>query len=247
MSSRSLWPPVSAKTIDLERLSRMPPPSPVLATLAPMDAEIVGPASSADSVVLAEPAAQSVVEPFDAGPPTITHQPGLLRRIVRIVISATDWLFGAAALIVGLSFLSTYPLFQMLRLGYLLEASGRIARTGRLRDGFVGVRKASRLGSIVFGTWLVLLPLRFVSTMAMSANLIQSDSRAARGWSAALVALTALTVAHIVGACWRGGRLRHFLWPRPVRLFKSLFRKGAYTETRDAVLQFVAGLRLQHY
>lgn len=225
----------------------MPPPSPVLATLAPMDAEIVGPASSADSVVLAEPAAQSVVEPFDAGPPTITHQPGLLRRIVRIVISATDWLFGAAALIVGLSFLSTYPLLQMLSLGYLLEASGRIARTGRLRDGFVGVRKASRLGSIVFGTWLVLLPLRFVSTMAMSANLIQSDSRAARGWSAALVALTALTVAHIVGACWRGGRLRHFLWPRPVRLFKSLFCRGAYSEARDAVWHFIIGLRLHYY
>lgn len=165
----------------------------------------------------------------------------------RLLTATLDWLFGAAALIVGLSFLATYPFLQMLSLGYLLEASGRIARTGRLRDGFVGVRKASRLGSMVFGVWLVLLPLRFVSTLATSARLIDADSRAAHGWAAALWVATALAVAHILGACWRGGRLRHFLWPRPLRALQAICRRGAYTNTRDAVWDFITSLRLPYY
>ncbi|OYV88644.1 MAG: hypothetical protein B7Z73_08125, partial [Planctomycetia bacterium 21-64-5] len=205
----------------------------------PLDAEVIDTVEAVDGAV----ATESVERPAAIDEPQV----GFIRKVARLVVSGTDWLFGAAALIVGLALLASYPVLQMLSLGYLLEVSGRIARTGRLRDGFIGVRKAARLGSIVFGTWLTLLPLRFVSSMAASAALVDPESRAARGWSTALLVLTVLAVAHIVGACWRGGRLRHFLWPRPVRLLKSLFRKGAYTETRDAVLQFVAGLRLQHY
>ena len=167
--------------------------------------------------------------------------------IVTAVGSAVEWFFGAASLIVALSFLATYPLLQMLSLGYLLEASGRVARTGRLRDGFVGVRKAARLGSIFFGVWLVLWPLRFTSLMADAARLIEPGSPADRGWSLALTVLTVLTVAHVIGACWRGGRLRHFLWPRPIRLVRDLFQRGAYARTRDAVWHFVVGLRLPYY
>ena len=50
--------------------------------------------------------------------------------------------------------LAAIPIVQFLSLGYLLEAGGRIARTGRFRDGFIGVRTAARVGSIVLGTWI---------------------------------------------------------------------------------------------
>ncbi|HVA45748.1 MAG TPA: hypothetical protein VNH11_05115 [Pirellulales bacterium] len=213
--------------------------TPIAAADVPHYAEVIDTVDAAGGAVVAE----SVDRPAAFDEPQV----GFVRKVARLTVSATDWLFGAATLIVGLALLASYPVLQMLSLGYLLQVSGRIARTGRLRDGFIGVRKAARLGSIAFGTWLVLLPLRFVSSMAASATLIDPESRAARGWSMALIVLTVLAVAHIVSACWRGGRLRHFLWPRPVRLLKSLRRKGAYTETRDAVLQFVAGLQLRHY
>jgi hypothetical protein len=215
--------------------------TPVLATEAPLDTEVIGVGLA---VVPAELAGEGIAT---AERSRMAWLRGLAGRIVRGILSTTDWLFGAAALTVGLSFLATYPLLQMLSLGYLLEASGRIARSGRLRDGFVGVRKASRLGSIAFGTWAVLLPLRFVSSLATSARLIDPDSRAARGWSMALVVLTVLAVAHIVGACWRGGRLRHFLWPRPIRLAKSMLRRGGYSKARDAVWSFLVGMRLPYY
>ncbi|HEV3344232.1 MAG TPA: hypothetical protein VG125_27905 [Pirellulales bacterium] len=218
--------------------------APVLATEAPLDAEIVG--EGLPGHVIQAEFADKGGEPI-SGPSLAARLGGFVWRTVRLILSATDWLFGVAALIVGLSFLATYPLLQMLSLGYLLEVSGRIYRTGRLRDGFVGVRKASRVGSIVFGTWAVLLPLRYVSSVAASARLIDPDSRAARGWAIGLVVLTVLAVAHIVSACWRGGRLRNFLWPRPIRLVKSIFRGGAYTEARDAAWDFIVGLRLPYY
>ena len=83
----------------------------------------------------------------------------------RAVASASDWVFGAVALTLGLSVLAATPVAQFLSFGYLLEAGGRVARSGRLRDGFVGIRKASRLGSIVVGVYLF-GPAATVSSLA---------------------------------------------------------------------------------
>ena len=179
--------------------------------------------------------------------PQLVDERGRWRRLRDAIGSAAEWLFGAASLVLVLSFLATYPVLQMLSLGYLLEASGRIARSGRLRDGFVGVRKAARVGGIFFGVWLMLLPLRFASLMASSARLIEPGSAADRGWSLALAVLTALVAIHIVGACCRGGKLRHFFWPAPIRLMRLLRERGAYARARDAVCDFTASLRLPYY
>ena len=85
------------------------------------------------------------------------------------VCSAGEWLFGLASVLVALAFLAAVPIVQFLSLGYLLEVSGRVARTGRLRSGFVGFHLAARVGSIVLGTWLLLWPLRLLSDFWYSA------------------------------------------------------------------------------
>ncbi len=213
------------------------------------------------------------------------------------VCAVLEWLFGVFSLLVGLAVLATIPIVQFLSLGYLLEASGRVARSGRIRDGFVGVGKAARVGSLVLGTWLMLLPLRFVSEMWYSAYLIDAESRVTGAWRVGLVVLTVLMVAHILLAWYCGGRLRHFFWPllapplfgmwlirgviasellRPVVkpvigsisprlladvtrvppltawfppaiLLAGILRGRMYREARDAVWDFVIGLRLPHY
>ncbi len=193
-----------------------------------------------------QPAQQTV---GSAGP---VHVPGALpvgplRRAASQVGSALEWLLGGVSVVLFLALLATYPLLQMLSLGYLLEAGGRVARSGRLRDGLIGYRKAARLGSVLLGVWLLLLPLRLVSSLAESARLIESGSRADRGWSTALLVLTCLVIVHAIGACWRGGKLRHFLWPAPLKLAREITRGGAYGRARDAVCQFVAELHLPHY
>lgn len=163
--------------------------------------------------------------------------------------SASDWVFGVVALTIGLSILSATPIAQFLAFGYLLEASGRVARTGRLRDGLVGVRKASQVGSMVIGFWLFWLPLQLASSLAISAQLVDPDGFAARGWKAGLIILTAAVVIHLLAAAARGGRIRHFLIPfgNPFWIIRRLRQGGAYSSARDAVWQFVAGLRLPYY
>jgi hypothetical protein len=169
-------------------------------------------------------------------------------RVWRELCSASAWLFGALVLLGGLSFLAALPLLQFLSLGYLLEAGARVARTGRLREGFIGVRLAARAGGIALGIWLMLLPLRFLSGLWVSAQLIDPDGLVARSWKVTLTAATAFMVVHIIAACSRGGRLRYFFWPfNLIWLVRRCWRGGYYREARDAVWTFVTALRLPHY
>jgi hypothetical protein len=169
-------------------------------------------------------------------------------RCVRAVGSVLEWLFGVAVLMVTLAALAALPVLQFLSLGYLLEAGGRIARTGRLRDGFIGVCLAARLGGIVVGSWLMLLPSRFVASLAYSAQIIDPDGPMAARWRIGLFVLIALTAVHIGLACAHGGRLRYFFWPfNFVWVLLRIVRGGYYTEARDAVWDTVMALRLPYY
>jgi len=127
--------------------------------------------------------------------------------------SGIEWLFGLASVIAGLALLASIPIAQFLSLGYLLEVSGRITRTGRLREGFIGVRPAARLGSILLGTWLMLWPIRLVSSYWRDAYLIDPNSGLTAAWRIGLLIFTAVMVGHILLAWSCGGKIRHFFWP----------------------------------
>lgn len=222
------------------------PPSLKSPTTAVAQARELG---SPEGLLAEEPIVATIFDVRESAEPVVAvvvDERSFLRRVWSALCSAAEWLFGLASLLVALAVLAPLPILQFLSLGYFLEASGRIARTGRFSSGFVGVRKAARVGSLVFGAWLMLLPLRFVSSMAARARLIELGSPADRNWSMALWILTVLIVAHILGACWRGGKLRHFLWPRPIKLVKQIFAPGAYATARDHVWDFVVGLHLPH-
>jgi hypothetical protein len=174
---------------------------------------------------------------------------GLVRRVAGGIASSTEWLFGLVTLVVGLSVLAALPLLQFLSLGYFLESSARVARSGRLRDGFVGVRRAARVGGVVLGTLISLVPLWLVGSYARSAALIDPGGAVAHRLRNALWIVIGLTFLQIAIAMARGGRLRHFLWPpgAPSWLARSLKRGGLYTEARDGFWNFFAALRLPYY
>jgi hypothetical protein len=165
----------------------------------------------------------------------------VIGRIIRGGFWTAVWLLGAVSLMVGLAVLAALPVLQFLSLGYLLESGGRIARTGRIRDGFIGVYRAALLGVIVLGSWLLLLPVRIVTGFAQSAQIIDPGGRAAIGWRIGLFALIgaiALLFALIfVAAVFVNARFRRNDQPR----------RGYYAEARDAVWDLVVSLRLPYY
>ena len=169
-------------------------------------------------------------------------------RAFYFVTSVIEWCFGVVSLFVGLAVLAAIPVVQFLSLGYMLEAGGRVARTGRLRDGFIGVRLAGRLGGVVLGIWLLLLPVRFVSDLTVSASIIEPGSRIAMMWRVGLFVLIGVTAFHILTVCARGGKLRYFVWPfNFVTVGRRVLRGGYYTQSRDAVWDTVMSLRLPYY
>lgn len=166
---------------------------------------------------------------------------------LRGVASAAQWCFGAVSLIAGLAVLATIPVLQLMSLGYLLEVSGRVTRSGRLREAFVGVGKAARIGGWVLGSWLLLLPLRIVSSLWYDAQQIDPGGPVTAKWRAGLLILALLTVGQLLWAWYRGGQLRHFFWPAPLLLFQCLRSGFRYRETRDRLWHFFVSLRLPYY
>jgi len=149
-----------------------------------------------------------------------------------------DWLVGVLSLIVGLAVLGTIPLLNFACLGYLLEVTGRVGRTGKLRAGFIGVWAAGRIGSIALGSFVCLLPLRFSWSLVVEGRLIageESPGGVVRNWLLLHIALTIVLVAHVLIAIGRGGRLRHFFWPfpTPVQMGRWAWRLTAQIFTRD--------------
>jgi len=180
-------------------------------------------------------------------PETPVVRDSWMRRRLRAIGSGLDWLFGLVSIITGLAALSVIPIVNFLTLGYMLHASGRVAATGKLRAGFIGIRKASRLGSFFLGGWLVFLPVRILSGLWKDAEIIAPGSSTARGWRATVLILTALAVLQIISASVRGGRLRHFLRPAPIRFYRWLSTPDKFQNIRNAVVDYIAGLRLPYY
>ncbi len=215
-----------------------PPPLPAL----PLAETVAPPAMISNEAVRA-----SLENLPDATKAPMLVSRSFIRRFFDGVASLVEWLFGAAVIVVGLAVLSVLPVLNFLSLGYLLNASGTVARTGRLRDGLVGVRKAAVIGRFIAGTWLVLWPVRIISGFWKDAVLIAPDGANARAWRIGLVVATFLTLWHIVWACLRSGKLRHFLWPAPLGFVRWLRTPDKYETTRNAVIEYVLSLRLPFY
>src|SRR5829696_6838700 len=132
----------------------MSDPSPTLPLARPAPAvEIVEPLPA---TVLASPALTILDDQTPAKPPAakVSRRPRLRKvnpfvEVIRLIAAGIEWLFGLGIVLLGLAVLAAVPVFQFLSLGYLLEATGRVARSGRLRDGFIGVRTVARIGGIV--------------------------------------------------------------------------------------------------
>lgn len=170
--------------------------------------------------------------PVNTGkPPIVLPSPEVVRELIpelnRKIKSDRSWIFrivdfigwcftkllGIVSMVFLLAFAANVPIVQFLSFGYLLEVTGRVARTKRLKHAFIGIQKATQIGSAILGAWLLLIPVRFASQLALEASLIDATSPQAKFMHGLVLVLMVLTVAHIAAAWFCGGKLKHFFWP----------------------------------
>lgn len=175
--------------------------------------------------------------------------PHVLRQPFRFAGWLVRAAFGIVSLTLLLAVIAAIPIVNFLALGYLLEVEGRVARTGRLRDAFLLLDVAPRIGSIVLGTWLWLLPLRLAGVARRDAYFIEPGGPADRFWTVFAPVLAVLIGTHICLALSRGGSLSCFF--RPIRNLRWLLRKRRDADyvahTTAAVQDFIGRLRLKHH
>lgn len=171
------------------------------------------------------------------------------RHSIQAISWLVELLFGLVSLFFMLAVLAAIPLVNFLALGYLLEAEGRVARTGKLRYGLPLLPLAPRLGSIALGIWLWLWPVRWITDAAADAQLIAPGSNVAAGWQFAKLIITIGIAVHLILAISRGGGFWTFF--RPIinlRWLISQFRAGTYLETASTAIQeFWTALRVRHH
>jgi len=138
---------------------------------------------------------------------------GLLFRPIWWILRVIQWLAGLICLLILLAVITAIPIAQFYSLGFLLDAMGRVARSGRIRDGFPLIEHAPRLRSAVLGVWLVVLPLRLLAGAAADARIIGAGSSGDVDTHSLLVFLGFLAFIHLTIALTRGARFSYFFRP----------------------------------
>ena len=101
-------------------------------------------------------------------------------------------------------------------------------------------------GGILLGTWLLLIPIRFVSVLAYEAYLIDPNSAQTGFMRFVQITLITLTLAQIFAAWICGGKLRYFFWQLfapfsfAVWVIRKLIRFSAFRSTLNFCLGWLS-------
>ncbi len=213
------------------------------ATIEPETAALSSPGAEPTSVTEFLPETEGFS--FDQLPPC----PRFLKHPLRAIGWCVSLAFGFVSLIIVLAIIAAIPLVNFLALGFLLEAEGRVARTGKFRYAVPLLALAPRLGSILLGCWGWLLIVRLVADAATDAATIAPGSNVAAGWELALNVVSIGVAGHMILALARGGGPGTFV--RPIKNLRWVFEQlatGRYWATAgQAIGEFVAALRLWHH
>lgn len=186
-------------------------------------------------------------------PPAMTPVPPPIPRAswyvrARLWFSrAFDNVIGFLTLVGLLAIVSAIPVLNLMSLGYLLEASARVARSGKFRDGFIGLPLLASLGKVAFGVWIWTLPIRLIYSYWIDSELIEPGNETALQLKALLIVVIVIISLHLLWAILRGGQLRHFFWPAPLRFLRWLASNEKWKPVANRTQGSLKKLRPLHY
>ncbi|WP_298860106.1 DUF4013 domain-containing protein [uncultured Gimesia sp.] len=172
--------------------------------------------------------------------------PHLLHHPIKAAFWLMRMMFGITCLVLFLALIAAIPLVNFIALGYLLDVEGRVARTGKIRLAFPLLDIAPRMGTIVIGMVLWLLPLYFLAGAAADARLIDPGGNSDQTLHL-LTLLTSIGVSiHLCLSLARGGTFFCFFRPlKNVLWLNQQIRSGDYLERAALhVRSFVTSLKL---
>ncbi|WP_417384467.1 DUF4013 domain-containing protein [Gimesia sp.] len=172
--------------------------------------------------------------------------PHLLRHPLKAAFWMIRMVFGFACLVLFLALIAAVPILNFIALGYLLDVEGRVARTGKIRLAFPLLDIAPRLGMIVIGVALWMIPLFLLAGAAADAHLIDPGGSSDRSLHMInRVAAIAIAV-HLCLALARGGTFWCFVRPLKNAIwFYRQIRAGGYLDRAAThVGEFFSSLKL---
>ncbi|MFN7363093.1 MAG: hypothetical protein ACK5S3_11480 [Pirellulaceae bacterium] len=152
--------------------------------------------------------------------------------------------FDFAALVVLLSVVAAIPVVQFASLGYLLEIARRVANGQPASNCLPGRALARRILMGTAAVALSFLPVLWVQDYARSLALIAPQDAIVGRWENAARWVGVLWLVWVMWALLRGGRLRDFLWPAPIRFVQEVWRPKIW---REAESRWWDGLRLLNF
>ncbi|MEQ8635729.1 DUF4013 domain-containing protein [Gimesia maris] len=172
--------------------------------------------------------------------------PHLLRHPLKAAFWVIRMVFGIACLVLFLAIIAAVPIVNFIALGYLLDVEGRVARTGKIRLAFPLLDIAPRLGTIVIGVALWLIPLFLLAGAAADAHLIDPGGSSDRNLHL-INRLAAIAIAvHLCLALARGGTFWCFVRPlkNAIWLYRQIRAGGYLDRAAGHVSDFFASLKL---
>ncbi|MFK7778727.1 MAG: DUF4013 domain-containing protein [Gimesia sp.] len=177
---------------------------------------------------------------------TIPPFPHLFRHPVKATLWLMRMMFGIACLVIFLALIAAIPIVNFIALGYLLDVEGRVARTGKIRLAFPLLDIAPRMGTIVIGIMLWLIPLFFLAGAASDARLIDPGGSSDQTLHLLTVIASIVISIHLCLSLSRGGTFFCFFRPLKNALWlNKQIRTGDYFERAALhVKSFITSLKL---
>ncbi len=182
--------------------------------------------------------------PIVQSDPSPEKRPGRFRRALAWMRWTISGLFCLASLAALLAVLTAIPILQLIAFGYLLDVAGRLVTGEKFRNSLPNLQRAGMIGLAVVAVFVASLPTQLLVHWESVAQLIDPGSAQAGVLRLLAIMSSLFATLYLLWAWARGGQLRHYLWPQPLRFVAECWRWSTWKEVPDRLWEFTVSLEL---